>query len=256
MKLSKVFLTLVLTMLITTGVSVASGDIDIIIDGTELQTDVAPKIINNRTMVPMRSILESMGASVEWDGKTKTVTGTRGEDIIKLQLDNPKANINGKPITLDVPAKIVNQRTLVPVRFIAESLGATVGWFNNIVFINSDIHKIEDGMILIEGVIEHMTYEEVLKTQGYTDPNPGSALLEPYFTIFTPINPKEITLPSSGGDVYAQVPKMISLINFSEIKKYNGKTVTIGIDPNETSWPSDTSLPLGEPRSVKYKVIK
>lgn len=258
MKLNKVFLMLLITILISTGASATRGDIEIIIDGKTIKTDVAPKIINNRTMVPMRSIFESMGASIDWDSKTKTVTGTRGKDVIKLQLGSSKASINGKEITLDVPARTMDQRTLVPVRFVAESLGSTVGWFNNIVFINSDVHKIEDGMILLEGVINHMTYDEVLKAQGYPDPNPGSSIYEPYFTMFTLSKPQDITLRSSGGDVYAGAPKMISLLNFSQIKKYDGKTVILAIDPHPegTSWPSDTSLPLGEPKSVKYKIIK
>ncbi len=103
------------------------------LDFTDEQGNVVnPKIINNRTMVPMRKIFETFGAKVEWDGTTKTITATKEDTIITLQINNTLAKVtqNGveREILLDSEPTIVDNRTLVPVRFIAESLDKTVGW--------------------------------------------------------------------------------------------------------------------------------
>ena len=102
-------------------------------------TDVAPTIINDRTLVPMRVIFEKLGATVDWDEETRTVTGTKGARTIKLTIDNKTALIDGKEVELDVPAMQLNDRTMVPVRFIAESLNCKVDWdgFAQTVFVSN-----------------------------------------------------------------------------------------------------------------------
>lgn len=94
---------------------------------------VEPQIINSRTMVPMRKIFEVFGAEILWDGETRSIKATTEDLEIGLQIDNPVAtvkNISGdiKEITLDSVPTIREGRTLVPVRFIAESLDKKVGW--------------------------------------------------------------------------------------------------------------------------------
>ncbi|WP_408626315.1 copper amine oxidase N-terminal domain-containing protein [Anaerosolibacter carboniphilus] len=84
--------------------------------------------MNNRTLVPLRAIFEALGAEIKWDGATETVTGIKGETIVELKIGSNVAKLNGKDLNLDVPATIVNKRTLVPARFIAECLGAKVDW--------------------------------------------------------------------------------------------------------------------------------
>ncbi len=108
-----------------------NGDIVDFTDSNGLK--VEPQIINNRTMVPMRKIFEVLGADVKWDGTTKSITANTEELDIGLQINNKMATVkekNGetKNITLDSAPVIVNNRTLVPVRFIAESLDNKVGW--------------------------------------------------------------------------------------------------------------------------------
>ncbi|MCR3955315.1 MAG: copper amine oxidase N-terminal domain-containing protein [Gudongella sp.] len=105
-----------------------SGDIKIILDDQPLVTDVSPIIVNGRTLLPLRSILEALGATVEWDSTTRTVTATKDSTTIQLVIDSSTAIVNGTPQTLDVPAQIKNGRTLVPLRFLAETFGATVLW--------------------------------------------------------------------------------------------------------------------------------
>lgn len=100
------------------------------VDGKVVLFDVAPQIISNRTMVPMRAIFDAMGASVEWDYNTRIIVAKKDSDIMKLTL-NGFAEVNGKKMKLDVPPQVVNGRTLVPTRFISEALGAEVNWIGD-----------------------------------------------------------------------------------------------------------------------------
>ena len=96
---------------------------------------VNPQIINNRTMVPLRKIFETLGAQIEWYGETETVVATKGDTIVKLQINNPIAEVTKsgviEKITLDSKPIIVENRTLVPLRFISESLEKQVAWDQN-----------------------------------------------------------------------------------------------------------------------------
>lgn len=95
---------------------------------------VEPALINDRTMVPMRKIFETLGASIEWDGALRKVTATTEDKKISLQIENENATIENletnetKNIKLDSAPVILNERTMVPVRFIAEALDKQVGW--------------------------------------------------------------------------------------------------------------------------------
>ena len=103
-------------------------EVHVKIDGI-LQTFDQPAIaVNGRTMVPMRAIFERLGADIEWDANTKTVTAVKGSTVIRITLGQTTAYVNGKPLTLDVAAMAMNGRTLVPLRFVSESLGAQVEW--------------------------------------------------------------------------------------------------------------------------------
>lgn len=102
--------------------------ITVTIDGARLSCDTPPIIEGGRALVPLRAIFEALGAQVDWDGKTRTVTGRKGSTTIKLVIGQKTANVNGRAVTLDVPGKIAGGRTLVPLRFVGESLGAAVEW--------------------------------------------------------------------------------------------------------------------------------
>lgn len=124
----KVFaLLLTLVMLFSfTGISMAAPTV--ILDGKQLSFDVPPIIENGRTLIPVRTILESLGAAVEWDDYTKTVTAKKSGTTVRIQIGNNVVQKNDESIALEVPAKIVNGRTLVPLRFVSEALGAKVDW--------------------------------------------------------------------------------------------------------------------------------
>lgn len=86
------------------------------------------KLVQGRFVVPMRAIFEALGAGVDWDGDTGTVTGIKDDICIKLTINSKAATVNNKAVELDVPATIIDGRTYVPTRFVSEALGANVEW--------------------------------------------------------------------------------------------------------------------------------
>ena len=90
--------------------------------------NTTPIINNSRTLVPIRAIIEAFGGSVDWNGVTQTVTLKLDNDTIKLNIDNTNAYLNNKHSLLDVAPTIINGRTLLPIRFIAESFNLGVAW--------------------------------------------------------------------------------------------------------------------------------
>lgn len=98
----------------------------VILDNKPLTFDVAPVIENGRTLVPLRAILEPLGTVVNWDDVTQTVSAQKGDKIVTLTIGSANAYVDQRPVLLDVPGKIVNGRTMVPLRFVSESFGAKV----------------------------------------------------------------------------------------------------------------------------------
>mgnify|MGYP000712472963 FL=1 len=127
-----------LTMLVTSAFAV-----DLYVDGSQLTPDVPPTIVSGRTLVPLRSIFEALNADVQWDQATRTATATKADTTVQVTLNQKTAYVNGAANTLDVPAQIIQNRTMVPARFIAESLNARVLWDNNVktVYVISAEHK-------------------------------------------------------------------------------------------------------------------
>lgn len=93
-----------------------------------LSFDTPPQIIDGRTMIPIRLLFETMGASVSWDDTTKTARIRNGGTEIEITADSETAIVNGEEKTMDVGARIIDGRTLVPLRFLSEALGYTVTW--------------------------------------------------------------------------------------------------------------------------------
>lgn len=102
--------------------------VTVILNQKKMQFEVPPRIENGRTLVPLRAIFEAMGASVEWNDSTRTVTARRGSATVILPLGSTSPTVNGQTWKLEVPAKIVNGRTLAPLRFVGEAFGGQVDW--------------------------------------------------------------------------------------------------------------------------------
>lgn len=102
--------------------------IRVMFNGQYMNLDVPPVIQGGRTLVPFRAIFEALGATVSWNDATRTATGTRGTTTVALTIGNNNATVNGVATRLDVAPIVQGGRTLVPLRFVSENLGATVQW--------------------------------------------------------------------------------------------------------------------------------
>ena len=79
-----------------------------------------------RVLVPLRGVFEKMGANVRWDDDSQTVFAKRNDTNVELVIGSNNATVNGSAVLMDVPAQLIGGRTLVPLRFLSESLGASV----------------------------------------------------------------------------------------------------------------------------------
>lgn len=98
------------------------------VNGATVTLDSPAVILGGRTLVPIRFISESLGATVGWNGETRQVTVSRAGHTLLLTIGQRQATFDGAPIRIDVAPAIINDRTLVPLRLIGERLGAYVGW--------------------------------------------------------------------------------------------------------------------------------
>ncbi len=119
-------------LLFTFALSVAASDaITVYIDDELVKFDVEPQIINGRTMVPMRKIFEHLSLEVRWlafERKITVIGDPITVEIIRMYVDNPEMKVYNKTVTLDVPPTIIDGRTLIPLRAVAEALSAKVEW--------------------------------------------------------------------------------------------------------------------------------
>lgn len=106
----------------------ADVEIKVLVNGKEVAFDQKPVIIDSRTLVPLRAIFEALGASVDWDSSTSTVIARKNKDYVLFSIGNKTYYVNNEEKNLDVPARLMNDRTMVPIRAVSEALGANVEW--------------------------------------------------------------------------------------------------------------------------------
>lgn len=129
----KFFLYLVLLLLISSNIYVSPSysqelPIKLYLNNEEIHFDVPPTVVDGRILVPARGIFEILGATVKWDQDTNTAIIIKDHTKIQLQIGSKNAIINGNWVELDIPPAIINERILIPVRFVSENLGANVAW--------------------------------------------------------------------------------------------------------------------------------
>lgn len=90
--------------------------------------DMKPMMMNNRVMVPLRGVFEQMGANVQWNAYTNTVSAMKGDKSVSMRVGDRYATVNGQTMQLDSPAVMMGNRVMVPLRFLSESFGAQVDW--------------------------------------------------------------------------------------------------------------------------------
>lgn len=123
-------LAMIMTMFVVPVIA-ADAAPGVVIDGQAVTFDVPPIIDNGLTLVPLRAIFEKMGATVSWNDTTKTASAVKGDITVVVAIGSVSPTINGVVKTIEVPAKIVNSRTLAPMHFVCEAFGGTVSWDAN-----------------------------------------------------------------------------------------------------------------------------
>lgn len=98
------------------------------INDKALESDMEPQIIEGRTMVPVRAIFEGVGAEVDWNADTKTVTGKMGNNNVTMVVGEKAMTVNGKKINMDGTVMIIDSRAFAPARYVAEAFGYDVSW--------------------------------------------------------------------------------------------------------------------------------
>jgi len=142
MKIQTMTKTGLLTLAVGAGLTGAAqaAPVGLTLNGQPLVTETAPLVQNGRVLVPMRDIFESLGATVSYNELTREIAAQRGSTIVRMSLGSSNAALNNVPVTLDVPATAYYGRTMVPLRFVSEALGANVDYnsANRVVAINSN----------------------------------------------------------------------------------------------------------------------
>ncbi len=137
--MKKIMAFLLILTLFTGVMTVSASDVvKVVVDGSMVEFDQPPVIIEGRTLVPVRAVAEKLGATVKWNNETQTVTVMLGDVGVALAIGNnymPVTDLNTMQIlyvvTLDVPPQNINGRTLMPIRALMEAFGCTVDWDSN-----------------------------------------------------------------------------------------------------------------------------
>jgi len=129
--------------------------------------DQQPVVKENRTLVPFRGLLEKIGAEVQWDEVNRTVRANKDGVGMVFEIGNKTALVGENKVDMDVPAQVINNRTMIPVRFVSENLGYKVAFDNSVPGVYLiDIYNITDAELQakINGEVPATT-EEVKTTE-------------------------------------------------------------------------------------------
>lgn len=154
----KRFIVLLIAAILCLSVGIVlASEIRVNVDGRKLSPDVSPQIVNGRTLVPARAIFEALGVSVTWnDG---TVTGVKDGTTVRFTVGSRELRINEIIRPMDVAPAMVNDRVLVPVRFVSEAFGAAVSYREDTRTVNIVSPKgPEDKTIVIDGDVYRQTF--------------------------------------------------------------------------------------------------
>lgn len=184
MKRKSILIFVVIILCLSVNVFAEKESIIIYLNRRVLKVSSDPIVENGTTLVPMRNIFEALGMTVNWDAATKSVTGMGNGVIVKFIIGNDKAYVNDSEKKLPVSAKIVNGNTMVPLRFISESVGCDVSWDGaekKIVITTSDytVSTSNEGDIYMESTDKMASLDRLYVADG-ADKYTGYKMLKGY----------------------------------------------------------------------------
>ncbi len=124
-------ITILSSSLFSGAVFAQDNDITVTLNGKALSLEQSPVIENGSTLVPFKQILDSLGVSVEWDAETKSLTCTKDDKTVEITINSDTMLVNGESVEVSAPAKIIDGKTFVPLRTLAESCNTLVFWDND-----------------------------------------------------------------------------------------------------------------------------
>ena len=214
----KKFLGIILAVFMLATVAFAA-DIPVTLNGEAIDfADQAPEIVEGRTLVPLRAIFEALGASVEWDQATKTVTSGMDDVTIKLTIGDNTLYRNGEGVTLDVAAQILNGRTMVPARAIAEAYGVDVQWdaATRTVVLTQEV---KEEAVADESVLFTLTGENFTGSEGYNFTS-GTSIVPDVVADFEDENNKVLFVHSEFTEKQAWTYFRNNVVNLEAGKRY------------------------------------
>ena len=180
--LKRRFITILLTLSLSVTLAPAAAaaqDISVEINGVRVRfTGQGPALIDGRTLVPVRSVFEALGFEVDWDNETRTAILENENYLILIPIDSYVFTTNGEEFSLDVPAQLINGRTMVPIRLPLESVGFDVDWENNTVIIT--MPRMDDVVNPIDGFTYVLKYN---MSNYFYNPERFGWLLDAGFTV-------------------------------------------------------------------------
>lgn len=241
--MKKLMLLLVLVCLfigITAIPVVAAQPVKVVLDDENFTFDVPPTIISGRTLVPVRKIVESMGGDVAWKANNKTVTVNRDNTAIVLVINSKNARVGSQVKTLDVPAKLINGRTLIPLRFVSENFGADVKWDQHTRTVSIATSKSIDDNALDLLARAFTKNREVKKSRADLDSNVK-------LTGVTPDGPLDLKL-----DIVGTLKSDIEAPAFGFTGKVTAYQGVVGQDVNVDFLMKDGAVYMKDPQSGKW----
>jgi len=197
-------LSIVLLILLMTVTVSAETDITISLNDELMMLEEPAVIVEGRTLIPVKFIFEPLGLDVTWNGETRTATGSKEGLKIEMDIDSTTAYVNGQAVELDVAATIINDRTYVPLRFVAESTGAIVTWHGETRHIGIEYIADQSYEELFRDIYADVNDEDgpnmpVIREQYHDILEQILSLKEKYLGSETQIKLDLIALASSGG---------------------------------------------------------
>ena len=190
-----------------------ANEIGVSIDGVAVDFEgQPPALVDGRTMVPVRGVFEALGFDVSWEQATLTATLTRDDFEVVISIGSEVFTTNGEEFLLDVPAQIIEGRTLLPIRAVLESVGYEVSWDGDTSTVVVDSPVVEEEELEEEEptfvTIAGTQYNTALTTLDLADMNLGNADIMPLQQM---VNLKQLYLNDNAISNLAPLAKLINL---------------------------------------------
>ncbi|HAG04798.1 MAG TPA: hypothetical protein DCG28_05080 [Lachnospiraceae bacterium] len=173
---------MLLTALLTLAMSVSAlaDTVRVSVNGEIIDfADQGAEIVEGRTLIPVRGVFDKLDYEIGWDAETKTVKLVKGDSLISIKIGENSLTASGKEIYVDVPAQIINGRTMLPLRAIGEAAGADVFW---------------DGESKLASVVTDYTSDVVKNNVNVTEGSQEDKFVSEYTAIVEEFNKKGMQL--------------------------------------------------------------